>query len=222
MLINALCDYYQLLIQAGKLPKPGYTEIEITHTICLTPDGKIDRIIDNRREEVIANSKRKRAIIPGRSFPDMPTASAVKAIILDYRPVYIFGLFYDKANGQFTSRPQKKNGKISDKEQKSHDAFVKMNLDIIDGLDSPVINAYRAFLQSWQPEVEIQNPALLGIAKEFNQSRFDFCLADDPIHTLQKDPLMIAKWEQMRQAPKTDAMMGKDCLLYTSDAADEL
>ncbi|MBM6967927.1 type I-C CRISPR-associated protein Cas8c/Csd1 [Pseudoramibacter alactolyticus] len=212
MLINALCDYYQLLIKAGKLPKPGYTEIEITHTICLTPDGKIDRIIDNRREEVIANSKRKRVIIPGRSFPDMPTASAVKAIILDYRPAYIFGLTYDKANEQFTSRPQKKNGKISDKEQKSHDAFVKMNLDIIDGLDSPVINAYRAFLQNWQPEVEIQNPVLLGIAKEFNQSRFDFCLADDPIHTLQKDPLMIAKWEQMRQAPKANTMMGKDAV----------
>jgi CRISPR-associated protein Csd1 len=87
-----------------------------------------------------------------------------------------------------------------------------MNLDIIDGLDSPVINAYRAFLQSWQPEVEIQNPALLGIAKEFNQSRFDFCLADDPIHTLQKDPLMIAKWEQMRQAPKANTMMGKDAV----------
>ena len=107
MLINALCDYYQLLIQAGKLPKPGYTEIEITHTICLTPDGKIDRIIDERSEIEIPDKKRKRKVGKFQKFPDMPTASAVKAIILDYRPAYIFGLTYDKANEQFTSRPQK-------------------------------------------------------------------------------------------------------------------
>ena len=46
MLINALCEYYDELAKAGKVVPQGYSEQAVHYIIALTPDGKIDSIID--------------------------------------------------------------------------------------------------------------------------------------------------------------------------------
>lgn len=213
MLINALCDYYQLLIQAGKLPKPGYTEIEITHTICLTPDGKIDRIIDERSEIEIPDKKRKRKVGKFQKFPDMPTVSAVKAIILDYRPVYIFGLSYNNKLKKFLDAPIKGAGKQEEKQKEKRESFVQINLAFTDGLNSPLINAYRNFLVTWQSNQEILNPCLLGIKNDFNNARFQFALLGNQEITLQEEKAIIEKWENMQSSMESeDAIMKIDAI----------
>ena len=46
MLIKALCDYYDILSQEGKVLPEGYSKVKIHYLISLTADGKMDEIID--------------------------------------------------------------------------------------------------------------------------------------------------------------------------------
>ena len=51
MLISALCDYYDELAKDGKLVPEGYSKQSVDYLIALSPDGKIDDIIDWRITE---------------------------------------------------------------------------------------------------------------------------------------------------------------------------
>ena len=39
MLISALCDYYDILAEKGKVLPQGYSKVKIHYLVCLTPDG---------------------------------------------------------------------------------------------------------------------------------------------------------------------------------------
>lgn len=41
MLINALCDYYEILRQKGAILPDGYSRVDISYLICLTDAGGI-------------------------------------------------------------------------------------------------------------------------------------------------------------------------------------
>ena len=50
MLIEELCDYYDILKKRGELSAPeGYSIIKADYKICLTEDGRIDEIISFRK-----------------------------------------------------------------------------------------------------------------------------------------------------------------------------
>ena len=53
MLIKALCDYYDILAEAGKVMPEGYSNVKIHSVVSLSPQGKIDNIIDWQRDEYI-------------------------------------------------------------------------------------------------------------------------------------------------------------------------
>ena len=42
MLINALCDYYDILSQSGDVLPEGYSKVRIHYLISLTEEGKMD------------------------------------------------------------------------------------------------------------------------------------------------------------------------------------
>ena len=52
MLIQALCDYYDVLVQKGEAIPKEYSSIGISYIISLTPDGEVDGLIDCREREV--------------------------------------------------------------------------------------------------------------------------------------------------------------------------
>ena len=68
---------------------------------------------------------------------------------IEHRPLYIFGLNYEE--GKFT--PDDKTNKA----RKSHEAFVKHELEFLNGLDSDICIAYRKFIEKWMPENETEN-----------------------------------------------------------------
>ena len=43
MLIRALCDYYDVLAEQGKVLPEGYSNVGIHYLIALNPDGRIFR-----------------------------------------------------------------------------------------------------------------------------------------------------------------------------------
>lgn len=146
-MIEALCDYYDSHAIDNR-----YKKETIHYLICLTPDGQIAKIIDNENhEETIPNDVVKNG----------------DTHYIDYRPKYIFGLELDKNNNLVCAKSKK--GEIL------FDMCKTKTLAFLEGLDSPIINAYRKFLEKWVPNDNCQNADLITI-KKFNTSKFLFCL----------------------------------------------
>ena len=58
MLINALCDYYDILSQSGDVLPEGYSKVRIHYLISLTEEGKMDEIIDCQKTEMVPSGKK--------------------------------------------------------------------------------------------------------------------------------------------------------------------
>ena len=196
MLIEALCDYYDVLAQDGKVLPDGYSEVKIHYMIALTPEGKIDELIDCQKTETIsmANGKTKEIKIPDsmRMF-QRTEKSAIESNIVEHRPVYLFGLNYDSDKRCLTAMDK------TNKAKKSHSAFVEANLTFIEGIHSPLVDAFRKFIENWNSEAEEQNEFLLQLEKEYGKSGFAFCLSGDPDHPLHEDGELKRRWEEQRQ-----------------------
>lgn len=205
MLINALCNYYDMLAEMNEVLPDGYSTVKIHYQVCLTPDGIIKRIDDCQEDEMIKmpkgkeKSRRQPISVKMTKRSEKP---GIDANIIEHRPLYLFGLNY--TDGTLTT--QDRTGKA----RKSHEDFVKKNLSFLEGLDSPVINAYRRFVQSWNPEEETENVYLLGLGKAYASSGFSFYLSGHPEAPLHEDEQLNAKWEQMKNLPTgKDARMSQ-------------
>jgi CRISPR-associated protein Csd1 len=181
MLINALCGYYDILASQGKVLPEGYSKVGIDFLVSLTPEGKIDDIVDLRERDV-------KIYLPKRT--EKP---GIDANIIEHRATYIFGLNYenDGENPALTTKDK------TSKAEKSHDVFVQKNLEFIDSMDSPVVNAYRSFIMNWNPSDETENPYILSIGKGLGMAKFAFCLAGHPEILLHEDAAVKEKWESI-------------------------
>lgn len=206
MLIKALCDYYDVLSRADKVLPEGYSKVKIHYLICLTPEGKIDEIIPWQIKEPVPakNGKVKEKLVPRMEvMPQRTEKPGIDANIIEHRPLYIFGLNYD--DGVF--RTEDRTGKA----RKSHEAFVQANKDFLEEMDSPVINAYRAFLENWHPDEETGNPWILGLGKNYGSSGFAFCLTGEPDRLLHEDAMVKEKWEAVRCAGEQTGTVKAQC-----------
>lgn len=188
MLISALCRYYDILASEGKVLKDGYDYVKTHYLVSLTPNGKISSIIDYQLEISEKDKKGKVKIkkVPRQLImPRLPQFSGIRANIAEHRPAYIFGI------------EQKKNELMigGEKFVKSHEDFVKRNLEFIENIDSPIVNAYRAFISSWKPENEIENE-LLKVVGNYSNSGFAFCIEGHPNVLLHEDSALLQKWDE--------------------------
>lgn len=192
MLIKALSDYYDILAADGKILPDGYSKVNIHYMICLNAEGKIEEILNC--QEKIQNKTDKGKIkekwIPRiEEMPQRTEKPGIDSNIVEHRPLYIFGLNWDDER----LTPDDRTGKA----RKSHDAFVKLNLEFLEGIDSPVVNAYRNFLRTWKPEEETENENLLILGKNYGKSGFAFCMMGYPDLPLHNDMQIRQKWEQV-------------------------
>ena len=215
MLINALSDYYDILSKNGKVLPDGYSNVKIHYLISLTEDGQIDEIMDCQIEEEVPAGKNKTKIKKNPKEMVMPQRTekpGIDANIVEHRPLYLFGLNMD--GDQLT--PNDRTGKA----QKSHEAFVNANVTFIEGLDSPVINAFRNFILNWKAENEVENPWLLRLGKEYAKSGYAFCLSGNPDQLLHDDPKLRQKWEEeyQKRASGTKGTYIAQCAVTGEDA----
>lgn len=172
MLIKALCDYYDILSKNKKITPVGYSEEYINYIVCLAEDGKIDKIIECEKGT-------------SEILPERVEIPAIYANIIEHRPKYIFGLNFDEKKKIYT---------INDKSTKSHNHFKKENIDFLEDINSPVVNAYRNFILNWKPENECENPHLMDLCTKYEKSKFVFCLSGEMDLPLHKDEQVIKKW----------------------------
>lgn len=192
MLIRALSDYYDILAAKGKILPDGYSKVNIHYVICLTPEGKIEEIIDCQEKIQIKTGKGKvkETWIPrAEEMPQRTEKSGIDSNMIEHRPLYIFGL--NLVEEKLTPDDR------TEKARKSHDVFVKSNLEFLGEIDSPVVNAYRNFLKAWNPEEETENSKLLDLGKNYGKSGFAFCLTGYPDLLLHNDVQIRQKWDQI-------------------------
>ena len=142
MLIKGLCDYYDILKERGDVVPEGYSLVPIKYKISLTEEGNIDEIV-SCQEEVEIGGKKPKLIPKDMLMPKRTEKTGIDANVIEHRPLYIFGLNF--TDGEFTPDDR------TNKARNSHEDFVEKNLNFIEGLDFPVINAYRKFIQKWAP-----------------------------------------------------------------------
>ena len=183
--------------------------------ICLNAEGKIEEILNC--QEKIQNKTDKGKIkekwIPRiEEMPQRTEKPGIDSNIVEHRPLYIFGLNWDDER----LTPDDRTGKA----RKSHDAFVKLNLEFLEGIDSPVVNAYRNFLRTWKPEEETENENLLILGKNYGKSGFAFCMMGYPDLPLHNDMQIRQKWEQVYHSEVSEnkngyvaqcAVSGEEC-----------
>ena len=209
MLIHALCDYYDILAKEGKVLPEGYSSVKIHYLISFTEDGKMDGIIDHQDTvQVPSGKKLKEKKVPkDLQMPKRTEKSGIEANIAEHRSLYIFGLNLDKD----ILTPDDRTNKA----QKSHQAFVEANLGFIEGLHTPLIDAFRSFLLNWKPEDETENPWLLGLGKDYGKSGYAFCLSGHPECLLHEEKEFKEKWEQWYQdkkAKEKDSHIAQDAI----------
>lgn len=190
MLISALCDYYNDLARDGKVVPEGYSKQAVHYLIALNPDGTIDNLINWQLSEKaeMKNGKVKERLIP-RSIllPLRSEKSGIDFNMIEHRPLYIFGLNFTDNGFSADDR--------TDKARKSHTLFREESLKRISGLDTPIVNAFRAFLETWIPEQETDNPMLLALGKAYKNSYFAFCLSGHPEILLHEDKAVNEVWK---------------------------
>lgn len=193
MLIRSLCDYYDIQSARGEAASDIMSEQPVHWMVMLTPDGRVADIIDKRIEESVPqkNGKvkvvKKPIVVP---LPKRTQKTGIDANIIEHRPLYIFGLNYDAKIGL---TPDDKTGKA----RKSHEAFIKKNLEFFDGIDSEIARAYVNFIKNWVPENETENEQLKKLGKEYQGSYYIFALDGRPECKLHKDKAVLAKYEEL-------------------------
>ena len=198
MLIQALCEYADKQLESD-IPE-GWQEQNIHFRILLTPEGKIADIVDVRTNEVYtdAGGKEKKRILPKTVIlPERTQKTCIDSNIIEHRPLYIFGLNYEKDG--FT--PEDK----SQKAKKSHDAFVKANLAFFEDIHSEICDAYRRFLEVWDPEHMSEHPALLKLGKDYKGAYFGFCLEGLRCPLEEDDAFKTAYSERTSDQPEEPA-----------------
>lgn len=192
MLIGALCGYSDILAKTGRLTPEGWTSQDVNRIILLNPDGSIAQIEETS----------KAVLLPYRD-----QTTKIFAYRLEHRPEYIFGLAWDKEKSCI-STSVKKNGKIKSLIP-NHDEFVKRNLEFIEGMTSPTIDAFRNFLLTWNPEEHL-NDSYLSDNEKLLSGKFCFQLNGMEYDILGKDEPLIEERvnEQMTEAASDEGVKG--------------
>lgn len=206
MLIRALVDYYDILVSDKKLVGDEYSTVDIHWCVALTREGKLAGIVDMHKYTEYKDKNEKTKIkreATKMTFPKRTEFSGIKANIIEHRPLYIFGLDHDKKTDTFVVRTPEVSEAKAIRPMRSHKAFVEETLTFLEGLDSPIVNAFRSFVENWVPENETENPILQCIKKDYSTSYFAFCLEDSPGVLLNKDENVKKKWEELYRRSST-------------------
>ena len=130
MLIQALCEYHDILEKDGKIHSAEYDKEKIDYLILLNDDGTIREVRDS--EQYL-------------EFPKREKSTHILSYLIDNRPAYIFGIEYNKESKSF---------EVNNKKNK---AFLDRHINFIEDIDTPIVNAFRNFILNWDPETETEN-----------------------------------------------------------------
>lgn len=202
-MLRALCEYYDCLRARpdSGLIKEGYSKIIVNYNLVLRADGSIRAILPYVRD--IAVGKKIKTVGKEEIFPFRNSISGIAAETIDHREKYLFGLEWDK---------NKEAPATTANSVKAFEKCREVNLAFLQGIDSPLAQAYMSFMQNWRPEEQTQNPELLNLGKDYAAAKFVITLEGEETVPLNRLPQVCAKWEQSLSSSDEGGVIGQDAI----------
>lgn len=189
-MLKELIEYHDCLAcgQNSDFVDDGYMKVgNVSYRIVLTQDGKLKDILPNTRTD--NNGKKPREVGYDEIFPFSESFSGIKAKnFIDYREKYIFGFDGWDEDEQCFKYSEKSSLKAFEENKK--------NIVYFEDISSPVIDAYKLFLNSWEPSEQTQNEVISKLGKAYNSAKFIIVVEghESREEALNNDSEVMSKW----------------------------
>lgn len=203
-MLKDLVDYYECLTRQPDTDcvPYGYSRVpNVEYKVVLSCNGTLKAILKNTRSVTIG--KKEKEVGYDEIFPQRESSPSISAETIECRGKYIFGMVYDKGSGTLVTTP------------KSLQAFNKCkekDTEFLSTLSSDVVDAYKMFLQKWDPVEQTENPLLVEIAKSI-EAKFIIVAEghearEDALHN---DEGVLKKWEEFWNSRTSDSTEVRIC-----------
>lgn len=184
MILQALTEYYEALLEDGKVAEPGWCQAKTAFALNLDVDGGLKGIISLKEEREAG--KKKVWVSSYRKVPQMESrSSGVKANFLCDNSKYILGV---DATG---------SGK---RVQECFEAAKEKHLRILESADGEMASAIKSFFASWNPQEAKENDKLQEIWDEVTDGSNLIFTMD--AHEAQMDEEIRRAWEKFLEEEK--------------------
>lgn len=144
MILQALAQYYEALLDAGKITRPGWAKTKVSFALCLDDAGQITQLLHLQKEI----QRGKKTVLAPQEL-DMP--SPVK------RTVGVAANFLCDNSSYLLGADDK--GKPA-RSRKCFNTAKSLHLALLKDVDSPAAQAIVRFFESWDPAQAAEHPAL--------------------------------------------------------------
>ena len=189
MILQALVQYYETLLDKGKIARPGWTNAKISWGLEISFDGQLLAVHSLQTEQ--ARGKKMVLAPQSMSVPEqVKRSSGVAANFLCDNSSYCLGI---DAKG---------------KPSRSLQCFAacrELHLQILHDVPGEAAQALCAFFESWEPEKAAECPALAQDLDEICKDGNIVFLVDGSF--AQEDPDIIAAWQAFQaQSSEKDSI----------------
>ena len=187
MILQALTQYYEELLAAGKITRPGWAKAKVSFALDLDDAGQVRQLLHLQRE---VQRGKKTALVPQEL--DMPSpvkrTAGVAANFLCDNSSYLLGAD-DKG------KPTRSLECFS--------AARALHLALLKDVDSPAAQAIVRFFETWDPAQAAEHPALReDWADLMKGGNLTFWYRDAPAAA---DPAVSAAWQRQYESGGEDA-----------------
>ena len=144
MILQALTQLFEDLVQQGKLARPGWSPAKISYALCLDEKGNLESVAPTLREVPVKN---KTQLLPTpMELPSGATrSSGIVPIFLWDSSTYILGV---------DAKPK------PERSEKCFKACAEFHHELLDDVNSPIAAALLSFFDKWNPKEARNHPAL--------------------------------------------------------------
>lgn len=177
MILQALTEHYEALVEQGKLARPGWSDAKVTFALAINDSGELTQVLSLKTEQT-----RGKKTVPAPQSMSLP-APVKRTVGID--PNFLWD------NSSYILGVDAKG-----KPQRSLDCFLAcrtLHHRLLDGVDSPAAKALLTFFDRWEPDKAAQHPAL-------NQDWDELIAGANLIFMyrggyIQDDPLIRQAWQ---------------------------
>ncbi len=144
MILQALTQYYEALLNAGKITRPGWAKAKVSFALCLDDTGQITQLLHLQKEI----QRGKKTVLAPQEL-DMP--SPVK------RTVGVAANFLCDNSSYLLGADDK--GKPA-RSRECFNTAKALHLALLKDVDSPAAQAIVRFFETWDPAQAAEHPAL--------------------------------------------------------------
>ena len=187
MILQALTQYYEALLNAGKITRPGWAKAKVSFALCLDDTGQITQLLHLQKEI----QRGKKTVLAPQEL-DMP--SPVK------RTVGVAANFLCDNSSYLLGADDK--GKPA-RSRECFNTAKALHLALLKDVDSPAAQAIVRFFETWDPAQAAEHPALREDQADLMKGgNLTFWYQAAPAAA---DPEIAAAWQQRYESGGEEA-----------------